>query len=84
MFILIVIRFFDFQFTIVNDWAFNSIYLSEIGFKKKTFNPLTTNEKTTANRIFDLKYRVYGQKKFSGIYMNSTSVNGYSTNKSLI
>jgi hypothetical protein len=38
----------------------------------------------TANRIFDLNYGVYGQKKFSWIYMNSTSVDVYNTNKSLI
>jgi hypothetical protein len=35
---------------------------------------LTTNDKMTANRIVDLNDGVYGQKKFSWIYMNSTSV----------
>jgi hypothetical protein len=42
---------------------------------------LTTNDKMTANRIFDRKYRIYGQKKYSWIYKNSTSVNVYNTNK---
>jgi hypothetical protein len=32
-----------------------------------------------ANRIFDLNYSVYGQKKFSWIYMNSTSGDVYNT-----
>ncbi len=44
----------------------------------------TTKEKINANRIFDLEYRVCGQKKFSWIYMNSTSIDVYNTNKSLI
>ncbi len=45
---------------------------------------LTTNHKMTANRIFDLKYGIYGQKKFSWIYMNSRSVDVYNTTKSRI
>ncbi len=43
-----------------------------------------TNDNITANRVFDLKYRVYDQNKFSWIYMNSTSVDVYHKNKSLI
>jgi hypothetical protein len=35
---------------------------------------LTTNDKMTANRSVDLNDGVYGPKKFSWIYMNSTSV----------
>jgi hypothetical protein len=35
---------------------------------------LSTDDKILANRISDLKYRVYSQKKFSWIYMYSTSV----------
>ncbi len=44
----------------------------------------TINDKMTENRIFDLKYKAQGQKKFPWIYMNSTSVEVYNTNKSLI
>ncbi len=44
----------------------------------------TTNDKINATSIFDLKYRRYGQKKFSWIYMNSTSIDVYNTNKNLI
>jgi hypothetical protein len=47
--------------------------------KKKRIQIMSNNtikEKINANRIFDLKYRVYGQK-FSWIYMNSTSVDVY-------
>jgi hypothetical protein len=44
---------------------------------------LSTNDKMTANRIFDLNYGVYDQKKFSWIYMymNNTSVDDYNTNQ---
>jgi hypothetical protein len=37
------------------------------------FCSVSTKEKINANRIFDLEYRVCDQKKFSWIYMNSTS-----------
>ncbi len=45
---------------------------------------LSTNNKITANRIFDLRHRIYDQKNFSWIYMNSTSVDVYNTYQSLI
>ncbi len=48
------------------------------------FCSVSTKEKINANRIFDLEYRVCNQKKFSWIYMNSTSIDVYNTNKSLI
>jgi hypothetical protein len=54
------------------------------GKKTSVRHNQTTNDKITANRIFDLKYRVYDQNKFSWIGMNSTSVDVYNTNKSLI
>ena len=44
----------------------------------------TTTEKINPNRIFDLKQRVNGHKKFSWIYMNSTRIDIYNTNKNLI
>jgi hypothetical protein len=45
---------------------------------------ITTNDKITDNGIFDLKYIICYQKKFSLICINSTSVDVYNTNKSLI
>jgi hypothetical protein len=44
----------------------------------------STNDKITANRIFDLKYRIYDQKKFSWICINSTNLDVYDTYKNLI
>ncbi len=45
---------------------------------------LRINHKMTTNRIFDLKYGIYGQKKFSWIYINSRSVDAYNITKSRI
>ncbi len=70
-----------------------SFYSSELltcGGDSKLFSyfrsvqQLTANDKITADRIFDLKHRIYDQKKFSWIYMNSTSANIYNTYQSLI
>ncbi len=41
----------------------------------------TTNDKTLTNRIFYLNYTEYAQKKFTCIYINSTSEVVYNTNK---
>ncbi len=42
----------------------------------------STNDNKIAPRIFYRKYKVYSSKKFSWIYMYSTSVDVYNTNKS--
>ncbi len=40
---------------------------------KKAFYKVTTDDKTLANGIFDLKYSAYNQKEFSWIYSDSTN-----------
>ncbi len=54
---------------------FDFFYIWQINF--------STDGKSVANRIFDIKYRVYGWNKFIQIDMNSTRVNAYNTRKNL-
>jgi hypothetical protein len=44
----------------------------------------TTNDKITANGIFDLKHLKYYQKKFSWIFIDSTCEGDYNVQKKLI
>ncbi len=44
----------------------------------------TTNDKTLANSIFDLKHREYSQKEFSWIYLDSARKAVQNGNKMLI
>ncbi len=45
---------------------------------------LSTTDKIIANCVFDFKYRIYCQYKFSWIYMNTTSIDVYDINGNLI
>ena len=40
--------------------------------------------KLTIHLVFDLKYRAYSTKKFSRIFMNSTSIDVYNTRKNQV
>ena len=53
-------------------------------FLKVFNNNLSTNDKTLANRIFDLKHRDYNQKEFSWIYLDSARKAVQNGNKMLI
>jgi hypothetical protein len=58
---------------------YNTHRIQSFRFDENTIKKLslTTNDKMVANHIFDLKYGVFGQKKFSWIYMGLTSLAGY-------
>ena len=53
-----------------NDDGVKLLQTKTLEIKMTRFNPYqTTNDKINANRIFDVKYRVCSQKKFSWIFI---------------
>ncbi len=59
------------------------LYELRVSRPRCTFILLTTTKLIT-HLVFALKYRVCSQKKFSWIYMNSTSIDIYNRNKNLV
>ncbi len=53
-------------------------------FAEVSSNEQITDDKITANSIFDLKQRKYDQKKFSWICIDSTRREDYNVQKKLI
>lgn len=71
---LFLFRFF--MYKVEKNQSCSSRYINN-NKKRGGGNMHIINGKMTTNCIFDLKYRISSQKKFSWIYMNSINVNVY-------